>query len=96
MKEDDNAEGRKIRPAFLPLSAVRNERQSVASRPIRSVSTTTGNGREGGDAIVHTILLGGLLSLAWGRGEKTEGKQDAGVQRKARDICYQNGNALLC
>lgn len=44
----------------------------MAHRPIRSVSTTTGNGREWGNAIVHTILLGGLLSLARGRRERKQ------------------------
>lgn len=46
----------------------------MAGKPIRSVSTTTGNGREWGDAIVRTILLGGLLSLAQERRKQRENK----------------------
>lgn len=96
MKEEDNTEGRKIRPFFSPLSLpFRMKCEPWRAGPSDLSAQQLASGARG-RCYCAAPLLGGLLSLARGRREKTEAKQDAGVQWGARDICYQNGNASLC
>lgn len=97
MKEEDNTEGRKIRPAFFFLSLLleRKANRGTQAYQICQHDNWQWEGMGKCYCTYHSAWRTPLAGSGKER-EKTEGKQDACVQRGARDICYQNGNAPLC
>lgn len=94
MKEEDNTEGSKIRPAFLSLSCL--EWKANCGRQAYQICQHNNQQWEGTGRCYCTHHSAWRAPLAGSGKEKTERKQDVGVQRGARDICYQNENVPLC